>query len=312
MLLPTMWAQVMRTIRAKYPMRPDFSQVSGRVALTKSVVWLENALADPDFDQRFPVAMGWRRLLGVPMLREGEPVGVIVVGWAEPGPPSKVQEELLKTFADQAVIAIENTRLLNELRQRTDDLSESLERQTATSEVLKVISSSPGKLEPVFNSMLENATRLCEAKFGTMYLYEGGAYRAVATHNAPAVYAELRKRNPTLRPPPDVPLGRIVTTKEPVQIADIKTTQSYIAGDPFVVAAVDGAGYRTVLAVPMLKEHELIGAIVIQRQEVRLFNNRQVELISNFASQAVVAIENARLLNELRECSSSRPPPQRC
>src|SRR5215467_11087830 len=146
-------------IRANYPMRPDSSQVSGRVVLAKSVVWLEDALADPDYDQRYPRAMGWRRLLGVPMLHEGNPIGAITVGWAKPGPPSKVQEELLKTFADQAVIAIENARLLNELR-------ESLQQQTATADVLKVISSSPGELKPVFESMLANAVRICGAKFG--------------------------------------------------------------------------------------------------------------------------------------------------
>ena len=272
---------------------------------TKEHYHLVDIAAAPTFGDELREATvhlaGARTLIGVPMLKDDIVIGAIIIYRQEVRPFTNKQIELVKNFAAQAVIAIENTRLLNELRQRTDDLSESLEQQTATSEVLKVISSSPGKLEPAFNSMLENATRLCEAKFGTMYLYEGGAYRAVATHNAPAAYAELRKRNPTLRPPPDVPLGRIVTTKEPVQIADIKTTQSYIEGDPFVVAAVDGAGYRTVLAVPMLKKYDLIGAIVIQRQEVRLFNNRQVELISNFASQAVVAIENARLLSELRK-----------
>src|SRR5215470_1696463 len=159
-------------IKSTYPRRPDRSQVAGRAVLAKSVVRLEDALTDPDYDQRFPRAMSWRRLLGVPMQREGEPIGAIVVGWAETGPIPKAQEELLKTFADQAVIAIENARLLNELRQRTDDLSESLEQQIATSEVLKVISSSPGALEPVFNTMLANATRICEAKFATLWLVE--------------------------------------------------------------------------------------------------------------------------------------------
>jgi GAF domain-containing protein len=120
-------------LRGKYPMRPDSSQISGRVMLTKSVVRLEDVLTDPDYDQRFPRGMGWRRMLGVPMLREGDPLGVIVVGWAEAGPVAKAQEQLLKTFADQAAIAIENVRLFSELR-------ESLRQQTATADVLKVIS----------------------------------------------------------------------------------------------------------------------------------------------------------------------------
>src|SRR5262245_24172273 len=166
-------------LREKYPMRPDSSQVSGRVVLKKSVVWLEDALTDPEYDQRFPIARGWRRLLGVPMLREGEPIGVIGVGWAEPGPTSKDQEELLKTFADQAVIAMENTRLLNELR-------ESLQQQTATADVLKVISTSPGELEPVFQAMLENAVRVCEAKFGTLYRCEGKTFYRAAGYGTPA------------------------------------------------------------------------------------------------------------------------------
>jgi two-component system, NtrC family, sensor kinase len=167
-------------LRAKYPMRPDISQVSGRVLLTKSVVRLEDVLADPDYDQRFPQAMGWRKMLRVPMLRQSDPLGVIVVGWAEPGPVSKVQEALLKQFADQAVIAIENVRLFDAEQGRTRELSEALDQQTATSEVLQVISSSPGELEPVFRAMLENATRICEAKFGTLYTYDGNGFHAAA------------------------------------------------------------------------------------------------------------------------------------
>ena len=281
-------------IRTKYPMRPNSSQVSGRVILIKSVVWLENALADPDFDQRFPIAMGWRRLLGVPMLREGEPVGVIVVGWAEPGPPSKVQEELLKTFADQAVIAIENTRLLNDLRQRTDDLSEALEQQTATSEVLKVISSSPGELEAVFQILLENATRICEAAFGSMLHLEGDVFRRVALHNAPPAFAKFHKQAPTVQWREVSDLKRVVETKQVIHIADT-------AAEHPDAPIARYAGGRTLLLVPMLKDEDLVGVIGIYRQEVRPFTDKQIDLVKNFAAQAVIAIENTRLLNELRE-----------
>jgi two-component system, NtrC family, sensor kinase len=161
----------------------------------------------------------------------------------------------------------ERTRELAEVREQ---LAEGLEQQTATSEVLSVISSSPGDLEPVFQAMLGNAVRICQAKFGNLYLRDADAFRVVATqHNAPPAYIEARRRGLLFRPPPDAPLGRMAVTKQAVQIADIKTTQSYIERHPFIVAGADLGGYRTVLAVPMLKENELIGAITIMRQEVR-------------------------------------------
>ncbi len=274
---------------------------------TKGVIQVADVAATHLYAERHPAAVeavelgDVRTVVDVPMLKDNELMGIITIFRQEVRLFTDKQIELVQNFASQAVIAIENTRLLNELRQRTTDLSEALEQQTATSEVLRVISSSPGELEPVFQAMLENATRLCEAKFGTLYTYDGNGFHAAAFHNAPPAYVEARTREPVLRPPPDTPVGRISATRQLVQIADIKTIPSYIEGHPFVRAAVDLAGYRTVLAVPMLKEAELVGAIVIYRQEVRPFTDKQIGLLTSFASQAVIAIENTRLLNELRE-----------
>jgi GAF domain-containing protein len=207
---------------------------------------------------------------------------------------------LLTTFADQAAIAIENTRLFEAEQQHTRELSESLERQTATSEVLEVISSSPGDLEPVFNAILVNATHICQARFGTLYLREADGFRTVATHNAPTPYAVDRKRD-LVRPPPDSALGQVLRTHRVAQVPDITAVKSFIEGDPYLVSAVKLGGYRTIAAVPMLKDETLTGAITINRQEVKPFTEKQIALVQNFAAQAVIAIENARLLNELRE-----------
>jgi signal transduction histidine kinase len=243
-----------------------------------------------------------RTVLGVPMLREGLPVGVLGLTRSEPRPFTDKQIELVTTFADQAVIAIENVRLFDEVQARTRELSEALEQQTATSEVLQVISSSPGELEPVFQAMLANATRLCEASYGAMWLREGDAFRSAAFHGAlPASYMEQYRHGSLFRPSPNLPLSRAAKTRQPIQVSDMRADPSYLDRDPLAVAGIELGGIRTLLVVPMLKEGEPIGAIAIYRQEVRPFSDKQIELVQNFAQQAVIAIENTRLLHELRE-----------
>jgi two-component system, NtrC family, sensor kinase len=237
---------------------------------------------------------GARSYIAVPMLKENELIGVIVIYRQEVRPFTEKQIALVETFADQAVIAIENARLLNELRHRTDDLTESLEQQTATSEMLGVISSSPGELEPVFQAMLANATRICEASYGSLHLYDEFGFHPVARLGVPAALAEYQRQNPSIRPKPGSNLDLLMRSKEVVHIADDASSLSPGAPARF-------AGARSTLTVPMLKEKDLIGAFSIYRQEVRPFTDKQIELVQNFAAQAVIAIENARLLSELRQ-----------
>jgi GAF domain-containing protein len=271
-----------------------------RVASTKQVVHIVDIRAEQPYLEREPSSVtmveraGARTLLVVPMLKDDELIGNINIYRQEVRPFTDKQIELVKNFAAQAVIAIENTRLLNELR-------ESLQQQTATSEVLGVISSSPGDLEPVFQAMLANATRICEAKFGFLWLSEGDGFRAVARHGIPPALAERYQRESVIRPAPHIPLGRLARTRKVFQIPDITAEPGYREGFTPLVELADFGGARTLLLVPMLKESQLVGAITIYRQEIRPFTDKHVELITNFAAQAVIAIENTRLLKELRE-----------
>jgi signal transduction histidine kinase len=286
------------------PVVPGRGSVVGRAVLERRPVRVHDVQADPEYTLAEAAKIGgYRTVLGVPMLREGVPIGVLALTRSEVRPFTERQIELVTTFADQAVIAIENVRLFDDVQARTRALTEALEQQTATAEVLEIISSSPGELDPVFKAMLEKATQLCEARFGNLFLREEDAFRAVARHGAPTAYEQLWQTDPfvRLKEHPRVPLARISETREALHIADLRAEPAYIEGDTRMIALVEAAGARTLLTVPMLKEDELIGAIVIYRQEVRPFTDKQIALVTNFAHQAVIAIENTRLLKEIQD-----------
>src|SRR5262249_52496207 len=285
---PPAWKE---DIRREPIVRPNEINPIFRIVKTKAVLNIPDMAAERAYIERDPVVValvekaGARSLVGVPMLKEGELIGAITVFHQEVRPFTDKQVALLQNFAAQAVIAIENTRLLNELR-------ESLQQQTATADVLKVISSSPGDLRPVFDAMLENAVRICEAAFGSMLLREGDRFRRVALHNAPRDYAKYSETQPLLRPTKT--LARILETMQVAQVADMA-----VAEPQSPISRLGGA--RTLLNVPMIKGNELTGVFAVFRQEVRPFTDKPTELVASCGEQAGIAIENVRLLNELRQ-----------
>ena len=282
---------------------PGSGTLIGRAAMTQRVERIDDALTDPLYEKKEDAKVeGNRSMIGVPLMRGGEPVVVIGMGRRRVDPFGEREIELAKSFAAQAVIAIENARLLNDLRQRTTDLTErtaelteALEQQTATSEVLKVISSSPGELQPAFDAMLDKAVRICRADAASLFLYENGVLRRAARHSGVA--------DAILPIAPSAKSGtmRSIATKQVVHIANYLEEPAYIEGDDYVVAAAERLGLRASLHVPMFREQEVIGVFTIWRTEARAFTTKQIELVTNFANQAVIAIENARLLNELRQ-----------
>ena len=236
----------------EHPLAPERGSIVGRTALERKTVHMPDCLADPEYVALEYQSLGrYRSMLGVPLLREGVPIGVIVLMRTVVLPFTDKQIELVTTFADQAVIAIENTRLFDEVQAKTRDLEESLQQQTATSEVLQIISSSPGDLAPVFDTMLENATRVCGAEFGSMNLVEQGFVRQAALYNAPPVFAAART-NKVSRPHPQSTLASAIRNKQVVHVADLRTTPAYLERAQTTAELVELGGARTAAVVPML------------------------------------------------------------
>jgi len=288
-------------MRRRNPVVPLATSILGPLVRTRSVIHVADLTAqEPYASSALAKAGGMRTALAVPMLKDDELVGAIGIYHNEVRPFTEKQIGLLQSFAAQAVIAIENARLLNELRQRTGDLTEALKQQTATSEVLSAIAGSSGELEPVFQAMLRNATQICDANFASVFRFESGEPRLLSSLNVPPAVTDFLRAGHR-RVTPVNAFRRMIASRKPLHIVDYRVDDAYLSGDSLAVAGVDLGNIRTLLIVPLLKDGEIFGAFGIFRQEVRPFTDKQIELVQNFASQAVIAIENTRLLNELRQ-----------
>ena len=272
---------------------PNSPSVGWRAVREQRVVHIHDVAAIPDYHEASIRLAKQRTSLGVPLLRDGEAVGVIMLARRQVEPFTERQIELVSTFADQAVIAIENTRLITEQR-------EALEQQTATAEVLQVINASPGDLTPVFDAVLEKAMRLCGAAFGSLYTYDGERFHSAAQRGVPPAYAAFRAENPPLPTPGGGP-AILLETRRPFQVLDVRAHENHRPDYPSVRAMVELGGVRTILSVPLCKDEAVLGFLSVYRQEVRPFSDKQIALLENFAAQAVIAMENARLLTEQRE-----------
>jgi len=280
--------EAMSTITRMFPMRPSMETLTSRAALQRAVVVVPDMLADPDYSREFATAGGWRSGFGVPMLRDGILIGAIAVSRTVVGGFSEHQIELLKTFADQAVIAIENVRLFNETK-------EALEQQTATTEILKVISGSPTDIQPVFDAIAESAARLCDARDVVIRRVDGDVVRMVAH------FGSVPMLRPEIQISRESPSGRTIIERRTIHIhdnRDPRVMQEYPDGGSTVIGGLE---FRTLLCVPLLREGSAIGAIVIRRPDVRPFSDKQIKLLETFAAQAVIAIENVRLFNETKD-----------
>ena len=282
----------LQTLKDVYPIRPDRSQISGRAILARSVIRLEDALADPAYNRSHAIAGDWRRMLGVPLLRDGNPIGVIVVGWKDAGPIPLAQEQLLKTFADQAVIAVENVRLFNETK-------ESLEQQTATSEILKVISSSTTDVQPVFDAIVQSGLKLFPDALVSVALPEADQVQLAAVAGRDAGEREEWRRRFPFPLAREYMHGVAMLDRRMVDVPDVAANT-----DPVLAVGARNflaSGLRAQTTMPMLKGESAIGAISVVRKNPGPLSDKQIALLRTFADQAVIAIENVRLFNETKE-----------